>query len=117
MIDAVGLLPPCAARLKYIIVAINYLTKWDKDKNLANVSVNSTELFILERIIHRHGCPQFPLNYNGTHFTAHVIPRLNELMDVRGVLTTPYHPKSNGTSERVNGTLTNILWKLEADCT
>ena len=33
-------------------------------------------------------------------------------MHICGVFTAPYHPSANGTVERVNQTLANILWKI-----
>ena len=68
--------------------------------------------FIIETIIHKHGCPHFILTDNATNFTSFVLPRLNENMSIRGVFSTPYHPESIGMVERVNGTLERILRKI-----
>lgn len=113
-IDVVGPLPTSNTKSKYIIVAIDHLTKWVEARAIRDLSTLTAVRFILKNIIHRHGCPQYILSDNGTNFTSHVIPRLNELMGVRGVLTTPYHPEANGMVERVNGTLVGILRKLAA---
>ncbi|KAJ9082141.1 hypothetical protein DSO57_1007165 [Entomophthora muscae] len=42
---------------------------------------------------------------------------MNKLMGVRGVLSTSYHPESNGMVERVNVALVSILRKLADTCT
>ena len=55
---------------------------------------------------------KFLLTDNATNFTSQVLPQINEIMGIRGVLTTLYHPKSNETIECINGTLEAILYKL-----
>ena len=113
--DLVGPLPPSTIGVKYIIVAIDHLTKWVEARSVKDLGARTVARFVQEQIIHRHDCPQFLLTDNATNFTGRVLPKLNYLMGIRGVLTTPYHPESNGTVERVNATLEMILRKLVVD--
>ena len=113
--DLIGLLPPSTTGVKYIIVAIDHLTKWVEARAVKDLGARTVAKFVQEQIIHRHCCPQFLLTDIATNFTGRVLPKLNYLMGIRGVLTTPYHPESNGTVERVNATLERILGKLVVD--
>lgn len=111
-IDVVGPLATCTGGFKYLIVAIDDLTKWVKAKPISSLTAKTAAQFILDNIICRHGCPQFIKTDNGTNFKANIIPLLNAMMGSKSIFTAPYHPESNGTVEQVNGTLVNILRKL-----
>ncbi|CAB4438752.1 unnamed protein product [Rhizophagus irregularis] len=57
-IDFVGPLPITSQGNKYIIVAIDYMTKWPEAKAVPVATAEETSQFIYEDIICRHGCPE-----------------------------------------------------------
>ena len=67
-INFVGPLPRTKRENRYIIVAMDYLTKWPEARAISNATAEETEKFIHEDIICRHGCLQIILMDRGTHF-------------------------------------------------
>ena len=114
-VDVVGPFETSSSRNKYIIVAIDHLTKWMECRAIKDLTTGTTAKFLFEQLICRHGCPQVILSDNGTNFTGQALPKLNELMNIRSALTTPYCPEANGMVECVNRTMTSILRKLTSE--
>jgi hypothetical protein len=111
-IDFVGPLPVTKGGNKYIITAMDYLTKWPEARPVKEATAEQAALFIYEEIICRHGCPAKILSDQGTHFKNKVIEELVKKFEIEHLFSTPYHPQTNGLVERFNRTLTEALSKL-----
>ena len=114
-IDFVGPLPITSKGNKYIIVAIDYFTKWPEAKAVPEATADQVALFLYEDIICRHGCPVKILSDRGTHFNNQMIKELMEKFKIKHLLSTPYHPQTNGLVERFNRTLCESLAKTAQD--
>src|SRR5215471_3598566 len=99
-IDIVGPLPITARKKKYIVVAMDYFTKWPEARALTEATAKKVADFIYEDIICRHGCPQRILSDRGSHFNNNLIQDLTERFKIKHGFSTPYHPKTNGLVER-----------------
>lgn len=55
---------------KYVIIAIDYYTKWMKFDPLNKIIDNQVIDFIQKNIIHRFGLPHTLVLNNGTQFTS-----------------------------------------------
>ena len=77
-IDIVGPLTEILRGNKYIVVAIDYFTKYLEARALTNANAKSVANFIYEDIICRHGCPKKILSDRGSHFNNQVIEKLLE---------------------------------------
>src|SRR5256714_5222362 len=108
-IDFVGPLPRTKREKKYIIVAMDYLTKWPEARAVSEATADATAQFLYEQIICQHGCPQIILSDRGTHFNNNTIKALTEKFKINHLLSTPYHPQTNGLVERFNRTLCESL--------
>jgi hypothetical protein len=111
-IDFVGPLPRTQRGNKYIIVAIDYFTKWPEARAVREATAKETVKFIMEDIICRHGCPKVIVSDRGTHFKNELVEGLTKKFEIRHNFATPYHPKTNGLVERFNKTLCESLAKL-----
>ncbi len=67
-IDIVDPLTETSRENKYIVVAIDYFTKYPEARALTNANAKSVANFIYEDIICRHGCPRKIISDRGTHF-------------------------------------------------
>jgi hypothetical protein len=115
-IDYVGpISPPSTRRNEYIIVATEYLTKWAEAKAVKTADAKQTAIFLYENIISRFGCPKILISDRGTHFINDAIVEMTTLFNINHRKTTPYHPQTNGQTERVNQTLVRILRKTVVD--
>jgi hypothetical protein len=111
-IDIVGPLPRTQRGKKYIVTAMDYLTKWPEARALSEATAEKVADFIYEQIICQHGCPQIILTDHGTHFNNNMISHLMEKFEIKHLLSTPYHPQTNGLVEHFNRTLCESLSKM-----
>jgi hypothetical protein len=111
-IDIVGPLPITKQGNKYIIVATDYFTKWPEAEAVSEATGQRVADFIYQVIICRHGCPNILLSDRGTHFRNEIVDGLLKQFEIRHLLSTPYHPQTNGLVERFNRTLCESLAKI-----
>ena len=114
-IDYVGPLSRTKAGNRYIIIAMDYLTKWPEAKPVTEATAKETDRFVYEDIICRHGCPGKILTDRGTHFNNSLLKGLLERFTIKHLMSTPYHPQTNGLVERFNRTLGEALARTAAD--
>jgi len=110
-IDIVEPLPVTAQKNRYIVVAMDYLTKWPEARAIPDMTAKSVASFFYEDIVCRHGCPKEIVSDNGSAFISKMVESLLEHHQIKHRLISPYHPQSNGLVERFNQTLCKTLAK------
>src|SRR6266540_1048296 len=111
-IDIVGPLPITREGNRYIIVAMDYFSRWSEARSLKAANAETVATFIYEEIICRFGTPRILQSDRRTHFVNEVIQKLTKRFRVRHSLSSPYHPQSNRLVERFNKTLCEGIAKL-----
>lgn len=113
--DFLGPLPTSRLGNSYILVATEYLTKWPIAKAVVAADAVTVAKFIYEEIIICFGCPEIILTDQGLHFRNNFIAELMSLLKVKHKFSSPYHPQTNGLTERFNRTLCTSLKKMCLD--
>ncbi|MCO5606643.1 hypothetical protein L7F22_060831 [Adiantum nelumboides] len=102
-IDAIGRLPRTADGKLYILVAIDYMTKWVEAQSVSRVTKRTVSKFVYSHICCRFGAPQEIILDHGPGFREGLLMRVCEEMKVKHQHATPYYPQSNGAVEKANG--------------
>lgn len=75
-LDLIGLLPTGKRQARYVIMAIDYFTKWIEIEPLATISEKKTTSFIKRNILCRYGIPQVIITDHGKQFDNSIFPNL-----------------------------------------
>ena len=97
---------------RYIIVAVEYLSKWQKAKAVSEANALSISNFLYQNINCQFGCFTHLYTDRGTEFVNEVVEKLTEKFWVKHHRSTPYRSQANGLVERFNKFLCDSLAKL-----
>ncbi|XP_012830533.1 PREDICTED: uncharacterized protein LOC105951629 [Erythranthe guttata] len=107
-IDLVGPFPQTTGRKKFIIVAVDYFTKWVEAEALSKISEDEVMHFVWKNICCRFGLPRSIVSDNGTQFNGKKIRAWCEEMKITQKFVAVAHPQANGQVESTNRTIVNV---------
>ena len=113
-LDILGSLPIGKGQCKFIIVAVDYFTKWAEAEPLATITEQKICNFVWRAIICRFGIPRALISDNGKQFGNAKFRDFCAELGIKNYYSSPAHPQSNGQAEVTIRTLKAALkTKLE----
>jgi hypothetical protein len=111
-LDLLGPLPPAQGNLRYVVVAVEYFSKWIEAKPLATITSVTVQKFFWQNIVCRFGVPKAITVDNGTQFDAEAFREFCEQIGTKVHFASVRHTESNGLVERANGIIMTGIIKL-----
>jgi hypothetical protein len=102
-LDLLGPLRPTQENLKYVVVAVEYFSKWIEAKPLAIITLATVYKFFWQNIVCRFDVPKATMIYNGTQFDAKTFKAFCDQIGTKIYFASIRYPESNGLVERANG--------------
>ncbi|XP_038978648.1 uncharacterized protein LOC120108978 [Phoenix dactylifera] len=109
-IDFMGPFPPSFGYL-YIIVAVDYVSKWVEAATCRNNDNKTVIKFLKKNVLSRFGTPRVIISDRGTHFCNRSFEALMRKYGVVHKIATAYHPQTSGQVELANREIKRILEK------
>ncbi|KAL7844775.1 hypothetical protein SRHO_G00233140 [Serrasalmus rhombeus] len=103
-VDFVRPLPRTAAGNTYILVFVDYFSKWIEVSAVREATAQVAASKFQSEVFARHGAPKYLISDRGTPFMSELFNQVVKILGSEHRLTTAYHPQANAT-ERVNRTL------------
>ncbi|RDY13326.1 Gypsy retrotransposon integrase-like protein 1, partial [Mucuna pruriens] len=101
-VDILGPFPMALGQVKFLIVAVDYFTKWVEAELVAAISSDRIKHFFWKKIICRFGLPAEIVSDNGTQFTSRMTVEFCEGLKIKQLFTSVEHPQANGQAEAAN---------------
>jgi hypothetical protein len=111
-LDLLGPLPPTQGNLNYVVVVVEYFSKWIEVKPLATITSVTVQKFFWQNIVCRFGVPKAITMDNGTQFDAEAFKDFCDRISTKIHFASVRHPESNGLVERANGIIMTGIMKL-----
>ena len=111
-IDFMQCNPTSAGGHGYIIVIVDYFTKWVEALPTLNNSSEMTALFFFNHVVTRFGIPKAIVTDHGSHFRNHMMVKLAAKLGMSHDSSTPYYPQANRQVEAINKVLEHMLQRM-----
>lgn len=110
-IDFVGPIDPPSKEYHYILVCIDYVTKWAKAKSLPVAREEKDVDFLYKQILQRFGALREIVSNQGPQFMSTMMEDFMHRYKMAHRKSSPYHHQANGQVEVTNRELENIITK------
>ena len=110
-IDFVGSFKVKSNGFNYIICATDLFSKYAITKAIDGATKENAAEFLINHIICVFGAVQFIITDRGVQFRAGFSQELYSRLNIKHLTTTSYHPQTNGSVEKWNGTMIKCLKK------
>jgi transposase InsO family protein len=85
--------------LKYVVVVVEYFSKWVEAKTLATITSAMVQKFFWQNIVCRFGLPKTIAVDNGTQFDVETFKTFCDQIGTKIHFASVRHPESNGLIE------------------
>ncbi|CAM8986465.1 unnamed protein product [Rhodiola kirilowii] len=103
---------PISCGYAYILVAVDYVSKWVEAKATRYDDAKTVIDFLRTHIFCRYGVPKAIISDQGTHFYNRMMASTLRHYHVHHRTSTAYHPQTNGQAEISNREIKGILEKM-----
>jgi transposase InsO family protein len=108
-VDIAGPFPTTHDGYKFILIFIDYLTKFVEAFPLRTTTTKRIAIILVEQIICRYGAPRALLSDLANNFVSKLARSVYNLLDIHKLNTSGYRPQTNGLVERFNSTLKTMI--------
>ena len=111
IVDCVGPLPKTKKGNEYLLTVMCPTTRFPDAIPLKNISARNVANHLL-KIFTVHGIPREIQSDRGTNFTSDLFSSILRELNVKQILSSAYHPESQGVLERWHQTFKSMLRKF-----
>ncbi|GJW49031.1 reverse transcriptase domain-containing protein [Tanacetum coccineum] len=104
-IDISGPFPEAQGKVKFLIVAIDYFTKWIEAKQVATITENQNKKLVWDSIVCRFGLPGEIVSDNVKQFRDNPFKEWCDKLNIKQRFASIKPPQTNGQVERANRSL------------
>ena len=110
-LDIVGPFPKALGNKKYLLVGIDYFTKWVEVEPLDNIRDVDVKRFIWKNIVIWFRVPHTLISDNGLQFDSKTFRKYCSDLGIKNRYSNPAYPQGNGQAEAVNKIIASGLKK------
>ena len=101
--------------VRNVLVVMDHFTHYVQAFVTKNHMARTTARVLYNYYFSVFGFPQHLMSDQGTEFCGKVIAAMCSLLGMEKIRTSPYHPQTNGSAERVHQTLQRMIGKLDLE--